>query len=142
MGKRRLAREYCLQALYLADISKLSAGEILRALSDSASALDEDTRMFADSLFNGAVSGRAAADALLQEYATNWKLTRMSAVDRCILRMAAYEILHDTGTPFAAVIDEAIELGKKYSTENSGRFINGVLDRMKDRRPEAKANES
>ncbi|MFA6583456.1 MAG: transcription antitermination factor NusB [Elusimicrobiaceae bacterium] len=133
MGKRRLAREYCLQALYLADTGKMTKDEALSVLADSF-VMDKATEQFAVSLLSGTLDNKDKLDDTIQTYATNWKITRMSAVDRCILRLASFEIIFVTDTPVPAVIDEAIELAKKFSTENSGSFINGLLDRMKTER--------
>lgn len=134
MGKRRLAREFCLQALYLSDTGRMTREEILSTLAGSFH-LDKGTEDFAFLLLSGTLDNRDELDQLISDHAKNWKLTRMSAVDRCILRMSAYEILRTADTPVPAVIDEAIELAKKFSTENSGAFINGLLDRMKNARP-------
>ncbi|MDD4003734.1 MAG: transcription antitermination factor NusB [Elusimicrobiaceae bacterium] len=133
MGKRRLAREFCLQALYLSDTGRLTREEITSALAESFR-LDAPTREFAGLLLAGTIENLPELDRLITEYAKNWSLTRMSAVDRSILRMSVYEIVYGAGTPVPAIIDEAIELAKKFSTENSGSFINGLLDRMKNER--------
>jgi len=133
MGKRRQAREYCIQALYLAESGNMSAPEILAAL-DPHYPLDEETLAFAHQLFRGTADKAAELDPIISAYAQNWAIGRMSVVDRCILRLAAYEIIYSTEVPLPAVLDEAIELGKKFSTENSGRFLNGVLDRLKEKR--------
>lgn len=134
MGKRRLAREYCLQALYLADIGGFGQEEVFSALEAVSPDVDAETAEFARVLVGGTLSNLIRIDEIIQEYAKNWKLTRMSNVDRCILRLGAYEIVVSAQVPTAAAIDEAIELAKKYSTENSGRFINGILDRLKEKR--------
>ena len=133
MGKRRLAREYCLQALYLADIGNLNTDEISKALYFQREKLrDHASFAFASRLVSGTLANLPFIDSVIQEHAKNWKISRMSATDRCILRMAVYEIIFTVPTPILVIIDEAIELGKKYSTENSGAFINGVLDRIKE----------
>jgi len=139
MGKRRLAREYCLQTLYLADVAAISAEDFSSAMGEVFYDLDPEAKQFADKLSNGTLSEMAELDKIIQSYAHNWKLSRMSAVDRSILRMATYEIIHCPEIPLPAVIDEAIEMAKRFSTENSGRFINGVLDRLKEQRRADKA---
>lgn len=136
MGKRRLAREFCLQALYLSDTGRMTREEIDSALAESFR-LDEPTGQFAARLLSGTLENMPELDRIIGGYAKNWSLARMSAVDRSILRMSVYEIMHSSDTPVPAIIDEAIELAKKFSTENSGSFINGLLDRMKEERVRA-----
>jgi N utilization substance protein B len=133
MGNRRLAREYCLKALYLADCG-LKDEELELALADSASMLDEETVDFGRQLALGAIAILPEIDSIIEKLATNWRLSRMPAVDRAILRMAVYELEKVPGTPPLAVIDEAIELAKRYSTDNSGAFVNGILDRARQAR--------
>lgn len=90
---------------------------------------------FCKDLLTGAVSNIKPIDEIIAKYAQNWSVSRMSAVDRSVLRMAVYEMVFSKdNAPVAAIIDEAIELAKKYSTENSGKFINGLLDQIKKER--------
>ena len=131
MGKRRLAREYCLQALYLVDVAAFDTREICVALELNSPPPPDDSLEFAKKLLEGTLANTPQIDLILQEHVQNWKLNRMSATDRCVLRLATYELLFSTETPAAVVMDEAIELGKKFSTENSGRFINGILDKIR-----------
>jgi N utilization substance protein B len=134
MSRRRLAREYCLQALYLSDIGNLDYQKVVNILTESKSNLDKRTNVFADTLLKGALKNSSNIGLMISKYAQNWTMERMSKVDRCILRLATFELLYMPQTPIAAIIDEAIELAKKYSTEKSGKFINGVLDKVKDER--------
>ncbi len=134
MGNRRLAREYCLKALYLADCGIRDA-ELDAALIDSAETLDEETISFGRQLALGAIAILPEIDSHIEKFATNWRLDRMPAVDRAILRMAVFELVKQPGTPPLAVIDEAIELAKRYSTDNSGAFVNGILDRVRESCP-------
>jgi len=83
---------------------------------------------FARALFQGAVNNLAQLDPLIRQHAENWKLERMAAVDRSILRLAAYELLNCPDTPPAVVIDEALEIARRFSGEGSVEFVNGVLD--------------
>ncbi len=87
-----------------------------------------EVETFARGLFRGAVDDVQNLDRILQEHSANWRLDRMAAVDRNILRMAAYELLHDQATPPKAVINEALEIARRYSGDGSVEFINGVLD--------------
>ena len=134
MSNRRQARECALQSLYYADSASLNQGALPRYTADFERELGE-CYPFCQDLVNGTTAHRDEIDKLVSAYAKNWTISRMSAVDRSILRMAAYEIVFSPEkTPIPAIIDEAIELAKKYSTENSGKFINGLLDQLKKER--------
>ena len=87
-----------------------------------------DAFAYAKRLVDGAVGDLEAIDSLIREQADNWRLERMSAVDRNVLRLAVYEFLHESDVPKLVVVDEAIELAKKFGSEQSGRFVNGLLD--------------
>ena len=91
---------------------------------------DNETRIFAKQLIDGTRKSLTSIDALLARVARNWDLNRMAVIDRNVLRMAVYELLSCHDIPPKVTINEAIELGKKYSTMNSGAFINGILDRV------------
>lgn len=132
MGKRRLARETVLQALYLADTSTMEAAEAFRTAGGEG--LDEDTAGFSRALLDGALERRKDLDREIQATAENWEVARMASVDRSLLRLAAYELLYCPETPVGVIIDEAVEIAKKYSSEDSSRFINGILGKLKDRR--------
>lgn len=135
MSKRRLAREYALQTLYYTDTGKLSKDEATMFVNGFYESLDEETFSFCKDLVQGTIKNLSKTDKILSLSAKNWSVERMSAVDRAILRMATYEIAFSADkAPIPAIIDEAIELAKKYSTENSGKFINGLLDRVKSER--------
>lgn len=135
MGRRRQARETALQALYLADTARMTPEDALAIVGTAE--LDEKSAAFARSLVDGAWSRLRETDEALAETARNWELPRMAAVDRAVLRLAAYELLQCPETPVSVIIDEALEIVKKYSSEESSRFINGILGKLKDRRPEA-----
>lgn len=135
MSNRRMARECALQSLYFADSAKApDAQNLLRYTADFKKELG-DCFSFCQDLVTGTEKHRSAIDKLVSSYAKNWTIARMSAVDRSILRMATYEMVFSPErTPIPAIIDEAIELAKKYSTENSSKFINGLLDQLKKER--------
>jgi N utilization substance protein B len=135
MGKRRLARETVLQALYFADTTTMGADEAFRTAGGGD--LDEEVAAFTRRLLDGTLEKRAELDADIQATADNWEVKRMASVDRCILRLAAFELLHCPETPISVIIDEAIEIAKKYSSEDSSKFINGILGKLKDRRSPA-----
>ena len=137
MGRRRQAREIALQTLYIIDTSGTPEAEAYAIVNRRADEPgDEKTLEFARSLVAGANAERPQLDKLIEGAAQNWALARMAAVDRNVLRLAAYELLHRLDTPVNVVIDEAIEIVRKFSTEDSTRFINGILDKLKDHRPD------
>ena len=96
---------------------------------------DADVESFARDLFEGAVNEIDRLDRLIREQADNWRLERMAAVDRNILRVALYELLHHPKTPAAAVINEALEIARRFSGEGSVEFVNGVLDGIRKTLP-------
>ncbi len=129
MGNRRKAREAALQVLYQVDLSKINPGEALELfwMQESASAEIKD---FTTQLVEVVLQNQAEVDQLVEKHATHWKLLRMACVDRNILRLAVYELLCCKDIPKSVSLNEAIELGKKFGTEESGSFINGVLDHI------------
>lgn len=135
MSNRRMARECALQSLYYADSAKtVTENIVLEYASDFRKDLG-DCFPFCEDLVTGTSKHLEEIDKIVSMYAKNWTIARMSAVDRSILRMATYEMVFSTEkTPIPAIIDEAIELAKKYSTENSSKFINGLLDQLKRER--------
>lgn len=142
MGRRRLAREIALQALYVADVAHTPALEafaiVTRREGDDA---DEETLAFARELALGAIERVSELDLTIQGLAANWSMVRMAAVDRNVLRLAAYELDARPDTPVGVIIDEAIEIVRKYSTEEATRFINGILDslrKLRDAKPKKK----
>ncbi len=139
MGRRRLAREIALQALYIADVSHTPALEAFALVTRRrGEELDGETLDFARELTLGALDRVAALDKLIADQAANWSMTRMAAVDRNVLRLAAFELTARPDTPVGVIIDEAIEIVRKYSTEEATRFINGILDSLKKLREEPK----
>ena len=89
-----------------------------------------EVRRFADELVRGVSKELAAIDALLAQHSTNWKITRMAAVDKNVLRLAAYELMHRPEIPVKVTINEAVEIAKRYGTAESGAFVNGILDNI------------
>ncbi|MDE2039440.1 MAG: transcription antitermination factor NusB [Elusimicrobia bacterium] len=134
MGRRRQAREIALQALYIIDTSGTAEEEAFAIVNRREEPGDEATLGFARELLRGATLHRPELDRLIEGAAQNWALGRMAAVDRNVLRLSAFELLHRLETPVNVVIDEAIEIVRKYSTEDSTRFINGILDTLKEHR--------
>jgi transcription antitermination protein NusB len=133
MTRRTRAREMALQALYQEDLNPENALENLGAFL-SARLQDESLREFAKQLVLGVKRNQEELDALLAEKAEHWSVPRMAATDRNLLRLGAYEIRY-ADTPDRVAIDEAIELAKRYGTANSPQFINGILDKLIERKP-------
>ncbi|HUA00527.1 MAG TPA: transcription antitermination factor NusB [Candidatus Aquilonibacter sp.] len=123
---RHKAREYALQMLFEWDMARQEPKRIEQLFWKSAHAADA-TRRFADQLFEGAVARAAASDQLIAKLVENWRLDRLAALDRNILRLAISEFQSGTAPP-KVVIDEAIELAKKFSSAEAPAFLNGVLD--------------
>src|SRR3982751_2356347 len=130
MGTRTKARECALQALYQLDTSGGDARDAVRGVMAHFEEADAEIERFADELVRGVQSERVAIDALIQQSSTHWKLDRMARVDRNILRLAVYEILRRADVPVRVTLNEAIELGKKFGSEESSAFVNGVLDKI------------
>jgi len=136
MTKRRKAREIALQLLYQLDMVGDDDPTARAADFWAHHPVDERARAFADELVRGARARQAEIDRLITQYAEHWELDRMAVVDRNILRLAVYELLWHAEVPPKVAINEAIEMAKKFGTKDSGRFINGVLDRVnKELRP-------
>jgi N utilization substance protein B len=155
MGKRREARERAVQFLFQHDLNPPEqldealaqfwesqrgaalAEEKGKATWGEKHALPPPTadevalQQFAEPLVRGALEHREEADTLIKKYAKNWDLPRIAAVDRNILRLAIYEMLHREDIPPVVSINEAVDIAKKFSTEDSGKFINGILDSVK-----------
>ena len=135
MGTRRRARELALQLLYQFELTDAAPEEMQAGFEEWKSA-GENVREFADTLLRGALDKIDEIDSELVKQTTHWRLERLAAVDRNILRLAMYELIYESDTPHAVVIDEAIEIAKKFGAKDSGRFVNGVLDGFVRRRSE------
>jgi N utilization substance protein B len=155
MGKRREARERAVQFLFQHDLNP--PGDLGRALDEfwesqraaaiagekgpatwgqpielpPPSADEAEMRLFADPLIRGAIQHRDQADELIKKHVKNWEIHRIAAVDRNILRLAIFEMLHREDIPPVVSINEAVDIAKKFSTQDSGKFVNGILDKVK-----------
>ena len=127
MGARRKARELALQMLFQHDMFGNGLDQIITMFEELQKS-KPNTREFATKIFRGTVEHIAEIDEMIQNQAENWRLSRMAAVDRNIIRMSVYEFLHENDTPKLVIIDEAIEIAKKFGTQKSSQFINGILD--------------
>jgi N utilization substance protein B len=128
VGTRRKSRELALQMLFQADMGKQSADDVRRTFWSGHGTVTEDVRGFAEDLFRSATDRTAEIDGLIEGHAEHWRMERMAAVDRNILRSAVAELIGFPTTPRAVVINEALEIARKFSTPESVQFINGVLD--------------
>jgi N utilization substance protein B len=134
MGLRRKGREYALQALYLSEVSKMSGEKALGHINYSKD-IEKSIIDFAMQLTVGTLANLETIDELIKKHAKNWDMVRMASLDRNILRLGAYELLYEVETPVSVVIDEAVEMAKTFSTPDSGKFVNGILDKIKANRP-------
>jgi len=123
MAPRRESRERALGLCYEREARAITADQLL---DDLPAAPDE----YAEQLLRGVEAHEPELDGLLREYSEHWAVERMPAVDRAVLRLGCFELTHEPEVPTAVVISEAVELAKQYSTENSGRFVNGLLARI------------
>jgi len=128
--KRRKAREYALQLLFQIDFTKreLERKDIEEFWSGKKES--GDIKEFTEKLIKGTIESLDEMDSIIEKATENWFLKRMAAVDRNILRFAAYEILHRKDIPYAVTINEALEIAKKYSSAEAASFLNGVLDKL------------
>ena len=131
MRKRRKSRELALQALYQSEITKEDTIHILPQLLDEFSP-NEGKDEFTERIVIGVREHRHEIDRLIEQCSENWRLDRMPIIDRSILRMAIYELLYCEEIPPKVTLNEAIDLGKRYGAEDSGSFINGILDRIQN----------
>jgi N utilization substance protein B len=127
---RRKGRELALQILFQEDLTRSDPEEIQRLFWETQPAAGS-ARAFAEQLFQQAVDNEELIDGLIRRHARHWRLERMAAVDRNVLRMAIAEFLFMT-TPKVVVIDEAVEIARKFGTEKSPEFVNGILDAVRE----------
>ena len=128
--KRRKAREFALQVLFQLDIRKEKPTITLFKRFWAENESDDEVRAFTEEIVTGTYKHLKAVNAKVLACAKNWTLDRMAVVDRNVLRMAAYEILYRMDIPPSVTINEAIELAKKFGTDESGAFVNGILDSL------------
>ena len=139
MGQRHKAREYALQALYMYETVQ-SPLEELTSLKWLDKKIPDDVKTFTISIINGSIEKLEYIDNIIKKYSKNWKFERLSAIDKSILRLSIYTFLFLQDIPRAVVINEGVELAKTYGGENSGQFINGLLDAIKNKELEKESN--
>lgn len=130
MGTRRISREQALQALFYMDMHRDPEDDPV-ALFCSCFAQDKPAGPFFHRLVDGVRENRQTIDTVIEQFSSNWKISRMSCVDRNILRIAVFELLFCADIPPKVSINEAIDVGKRFGTEESGAFINGILDSIR-----------
>jgi transcription antitermination protein NusB len=128
MGTRRKSRELCLQMLFQVDMGKQTPDQVRKSFWNERGDLDAGTRGFAEDLFNLATGRQQEIDEMIQKHAQHWRMDRMAAVDRNLLRASVAEFLGYPRTPQPVVINEALEIARRFSSPESVQFINGVLD--------------
>jgi len=136
MGKRREGREAAVQYLFQIDLNgekQPGDAEVFWALRSGPGkpAVPPKTRAFTEQLVHGVLAHQEAIDGWIKKFTANYELSRLAAVDRNILRLAIYEMLHSLDVAPVVIINEAIEIAKKFGTDTSGGFVNGILDRIK-----------
>jgi len=131
MGNRRKGREIALQLLYEIEMKGSEPRMVLELYwkGQEAETTDE-IRQFTTDLLEGTYRNRKEIDEIIEKHSLHWKLARMAVVDRNILRLAVYELLYLHDIPTSVILNEAIEIAKKFGTEDSGAFINGILDKV------------
>ena len=130
MGTRRISREQALQALFYMDMHRDPVDDPVSQFC-SCFSQDQPTEPFFHRLVDGVREHRSTIDAIIEQFSNNWKISRMSCVDRNVLRIAAFEMLFCDDIPAKVSINEAIDVGKRFGTEESGAFINGILDSIR-----------
>ncbi len=130
MGTRRTSREQALQALFYMDIHRDSVEDPVGLFCDNFTR-NRPTEPFFHRLIDGVRENRETIDTVIERYSSNWKLSRMPCVDRNILRIAVFELIFCADIPPKVSINEAIDVGKRFGTEESGAFINGILDSIR-----------
>ncbi|NQV71824.1 transcription antitermination factor NusB [bacterium] len=128
MSSRREARERAMQAVYAFTIGGDDAEYVMESVIDAQLGTDKEAKVFAKKLFLRTLDISDEADAIVERYTENWELSRIALIDRILLRIAICEMLHFDDIPPKVTINEAIEVAKRYSTNRSGQFINGILD--------------
>ncbi len=131
MGTRRQSRELAMQALFYMDMRKDASEEMLAHFC-GCFCTSKKSRPFLIKLVNGVIDKKAQIDTLVEQFSQNWKISRMSCVDRNVMRIAVYEMLYCDDIPPKVSINEAVDIGKKFGTQESGAFINGIMDSIRE----------
>jgi N utilization substance protein B len=128
MGTRRKSRELAMQMLFQGDLGKQSPEQVEKLFWPSRETVDDDTKTFAEDIYRVATTRGDEIDKLIEKHAQNWRIERMAVVDRNLMRAAVAEMLGYPNTPAAIIINESLEVGRRYAAPESINFLNGVLD--------------
>ena len=129
MGQRRRSREIILKLLYQKELNDQNPEDMLENFWHEKEE-KEEVKSFVASIFCGVNESKDELDTWIMKYSKNWDLNRLSIIDKCILRLSVYELLHRKDIPPKVSINEAIDISKKYSNADAGKFINGILDKV------------
>ena len=129
MGKRRRSREIILKLLYQKELNEQNPEDMLEQFWHEREE-NEEVKIFVASIFCGVNESKDELDTWIMKYSKNWDLNRLSIIDKCILRLSVYELLYRKDIPPNVSINEAIDISKKYSNADAGKFINGILDKV------------
>lgn len=136
MSSRRKGRELALQMLFQLDMVRTGVEEAIKTFWQTQEELpSEDTKDFCEEIVRGVAEHHDEIDGFVEATSSNWRLNRMPVVDRNVLRMAVYEMLYRNDIPTTVTINEAIDVGKRFGSEDSGAFINGILDKIAEKMP-------
>jgi N utilization substance protein B len=128
MGTRRKSRELAMQMLFQGDLGKQTPEQVEKLFWESRDDVDDDTRAFTEDIYRVATARQPEIDKLIETHAQNWRLERMAVVDRNLIRAAVAEMLGSPNTPAAIIINESLEVARRYAAPESVQFLNGVLD--------------
>jgi len=140
MGNRRKSRELAMQALFYMDMNPIDSEETNLERFCTNFTLSKKARPFFLKLVNGVLQTKSELDSIIEKFSDHWKIGRMACVDRNIIRIAVYELLYCIDIPSKVSINEAVDIGKKFGTEESGSFINGILDSIRMALEESEIN--
>lgn len=130
MRKRSVARECALKILYQIEMINSASNKVAAAFWEQEPGFDAEVRVFATGIVEGVYARLDAIDRKITDYATNWQIRRMAVIDRNIMRMGVYELMYAVDIPPKVAINEAVDLAKKYGDSESGKFVNGILDKI------------
>ena len=131
MGNRRKSRELAMQALFYMDMNSNGSEEMLVERFCTNFSLSKKARPFFLKLVNGVLQTKFELDSIIEDFSDHWKIGRMACVDRNVIRIAVYELMYCRDIPSKVSINEAVDIGKRFGTEESGAFINGILDSIR-----------
>lgn len=133
MRKRTLSREFALQMLYKVDITRDSPDTAIADFWQDhlEENIEDEVRNFATEIVKGTIDNLSVIDQKISQYATNWEIERMAVIDRNIMRMGSYELLYRSDIPPKVSINESVELAKRYSGQEAGKFVNAILDKIR-----------